>query len=238
MHAHTHVHSSTDGVTFPSTRTLPEGMPVHLWVAPIARAGCSPSLRTDGHVGTRAGPCSAGPSTDSRGDGPRLYTHSVLPNKGKHLSTDNTGLQHVYLGAAEGTPGEGRGSRAFPRSQSLRQACGCGGQGEPKREAGGRGGHSPALEARALTSDPCPPLTPLGPLWGAWAPRAALRRGSLRTLTLVGLQRVAPGVGGLQGVCAAGGMLYRNVRGRPGLQPLQTLETAAGHPHSPRRHPT
>ena len=138
----------------------------------------------------------------------------------------------------KGPRGEGRGSRAFPRSQSLRQACGCRGQGEPKREAGGRGGHSPALEAWALTSGLCPPLTPPGPLWGTWAPRTALRRGSLRTLTLVGPRSVAPGVGGLYGVCAAGGMSYGHVRGRPGLQPLQTLETVAGHPHSPRRHPT
>lgn len=70
MHAHTHVHSSMDGVTFPSTCTLPEGMSARLWVAPIARAGCSPS-RTDGHVGTRAGPCLAGPSTlTPEGTGP------------------------------------------------------------------------------------------------------------------------------------------------------------------------
>ena len=71
MHAHTHVHSSTDGVIFPSTRTLPEGMPAHIWVAPIARAGCIPSLHTDSHVGTRTGPCSAGPSTlTPEGTGP------------------------------------------------------------------------------------------------------------------------------------------------------------------------
>lgn len=109
VHAHTHVHSSTDGVIFPSTRTLPEGMPAHIWVAPIARAGCIPSLHTDSHVGTRAGGplLSWAQHSDSGGDGPRLHTHSVLPNKGKHLSADNTGLQHVYLGAAEGTPGRG-----------------------------------------------------------------------------------------------------------------------------------
>lgn len=36
------------------------------------------------------------------------FTLSVVSNKCKHLSADNTGPRHVHLGAAEGTLGVGQ----------------------------------------------------------------------------------------------------------------------------------
>lgn len=126
----------------------------------------------------------------------------------------------------KGPWGEGNGSRAFLCSQSLRQACGYKGQGEPKREAGRRGCHF-SYGVTALPSRPWLQLLTRvhrshrqALCRGAWVPRAGLKRGSLHTLTLAGPQRMAPGVGGLQAVCATGGVLYRHVRVHPSLLPL------------------
>ena len=99
----THVPSSMDS-DLPEHWHPPWGKPAGLWVAPMARAGCSSSLSADSHVGNPGRPSpSCAWRSDSEGDRPPAPRSQAVSNKCKHLSADSTGLRHVCLGGAEGT---------------------------------------------------------------------------------------------------------------------------------------